>query len=315
MDMEFNFKVELSLPDPGIEWRLCRETLLGTLNSTSGNELFSVRRPQNVVNWNKVSGWLDDCDNGIGHQSCCHVKPEQPPIQGFRVIDTERRCIVFAPLSCEYITLSYVWGATDTSLQATTKNIDYLSTEGYLTGSNLLPQTIDDAITACSKLQLRYLWVDRLCILQDDEPSKKAIHLNAMGVIYNQSYLTIVALAGNNAEYGLPGAHRVKRPAQWTGSTQGIFLIDQIPEYDDCLKQSKWTTRGVFYECCGTSGLRDENYGKVSSPETKVRVPMSSYGDLVRDFTRRDLAYESDILRAFKGILHTEWGLNHLLDD
>lgn len=31
-----------------------------------------------------------------------------------------------------------------------------------------MPRTVADAIVVCRKLRLQYLWVDRLCIIQDD---------------------------------------------------------------------------------------------------------------------------------------------------
>jgi hypothetical protein len=38
-----------------------------------------------------------------------------------------------------------------------------------------LPRTISDTITVCKELGIRYLWVDRLCIRQDDPWSNKVI--------------------------------------------------------------------------------------------------------------------------------------------
>ncbi|OJJ38775.1 hypothetical protein ASPWEDRAFT_104217 [Aspergillus wentii DTO 134E9] len=38
--------------------------------------------------------------------------------------------------------------------------------------SNIQPTTIQDAMTACGKLGIRYLWIDRLCIIQDNLEEK-----------------------------------------------------------------------------------------------------------------------------------------------
>ncbi|RYP08677.1 hypothetical protein DL765_008700 [Monosporascus sp. GIB2] len=55
-----------------------------------------------------------------------------------------------------------------------------------------LPQTLQDAIIATRGLGLKYLWVDALCIIQDDEEdfSRELPH---MAEIYNSAYVTISA--------------------------------------------------------------------------------------------------------------------------
>jgi hypothetical protein len=48
---------------------------------------------------------------------------------------------------------------------------------------------------------LRYLWVDRLCIIQD-EPTHLTEQLQQMASIYANSYFTIIAADGYDANYG-----------------------------------------------------------------------------------------------------------------
>jgi hypothetical protein len=105
-----------------------------------------------------------------------------------------------------------------------------------LGGNSLLPQTIKDAITACKKLQIRNLWVDRLCILQDEEPNTRDLHLNAMGEIYGNSYSTLVAMAGNDAEYGLPGVDSIKQSPKWTGEIQNMYMSVELNPYNEFLR-------------------------------------------------------------------------------
>ncbi|KAK0631047.1 heterokaryon incompatibility protein-domain-containing protein, partial [Bombardia bombarda] len=63
-----------------------------------------------------------------------------------------------------YIILSYVWGHIQT-IQTTAETIGQHKS-GILTAT--LPQTIRDAITVTRKLGVGLLWVDSLCIVQDD---------------------------------------------------------------------------------------------------------------------------------------------------
>ena len=65
-------------------------------------------------------------------------------------------------------------------------------------------KTIEDALRLVSLLGERYLWVDCLCIVQDDLDTKQDF-LNAMGSKYSNAYFTIVAADGHHADHGLRG--------------------------------------------------------------------------------------------------------------
>jgi hypothetical protein len=61
---------------------------------------------------------------------------------------------------------------------------------------------------------LRYLWVDRLCIVQD-EPTHLREQLQQMASIYANSYFTIIAADGYDANYGLPGVDSDSSPRSY----------------------------------------------------------------------------------------------------
>ena len=77
----------------------------------------------------------------------------------------------------------------------------------------VLPRTVRHAIALNRLLGETYLWVDRLCIVQDDESTKSA-QINSMASIYADSYLTIVAAQGDDADAGLHGVSSVTPPHQ-----------------------------------------------------------------------------------------------------
>ncbi|KPM39570.1 hypothetical protein AK830_g7010 [Neonectria ditissima] len=124
-----------------------------------------------------------------------------------RVIDVLQDCVVTLPPSASYVTLSYMWGQRQDRLQATMDNVTMLSQPGSLSTA-VLPRTISDALQACKNLGQRYIWVDRLCVCQDD-PNIKVL-LDLMGAIYHNASFTIVAVDGD-AESGLPGVGETKR--------------------------------------------------------------------------------------------------------
>ncbi len=82
---------------------------------------------------------------------------------------------------------------------------------GALNGTT--SKTIQSAITLSSRMGLHYLWVDALCILQDDDDDDKCTQIGHMGVIYKRALFAIVAGSGRDAEAGLPGLN-LPRPVE-----------------------------------------------------------------------------------------------------
>lgn len=93
----------------------------------------------------------------------------------------------FVPTILEYAALSYMWGGpqrfltTKDSLGARMTRIDFED----------LPGTLRDAVLVCRALGIQWLWVDVLCIVQDD-PQDKLEQVKTMGEVYRSAILTIV---------------------------------------------------------------------------------------------------------------------------
>jgi Heterokaryon incompatibility protein (HET) len=91
----------------------------------------------------------------------------------FRVIDTSDLCIVQQATSCCFAALSYVWGDAE-QLRLLKSNFCDLHQKSTLADlMTSIPLMIRDAIEDCKNLGLNYLWVDVLCIVQDDPEDKK----------------------------------------------------------------------------------------------------------------------------------------------
>lgn len=71
-----------------------------------------------------------------------------------------------------------------------------------------IPKTIRDAIGLVKLLGERYLWVDTLCISQDDSQIKSR-EIDSMAATYANAMLTIVAADGENSGHGLRGLHGI----------------------------------------------------------------------------------------------------------
>jgi hypothetical protein len=72
-----------------------------------------------------------------------------------------------------------------------------------------LPYTIADAITLTRLLGYRHLWIDEYCIDKGSSRHKME-QINRMDEIYKGADLTIVAAAGKDKAYGLPGVNSTK---------------------------------------------------------------------------------------------------------
>ncbi|KAM6516544.1 hypothetical protein FALCPG4_014727 [Fusarium falciforme] len=99
-----------------------------------------------------------------------------------------------------YACLSYCWGKPEFTV-TTLGNL-----KGHLErGIELkdLPQTFQDAVEVARELKVRYLWIDALCIIQDEDDHEDwKRECGNMASIYRNSYLTIAAAWATSANGG-----------------------------------------------------------------------------------------------------------------
>jgi hypothetical protein len=97
----------------------------------------------------------------------------------------------------QYAALSYCWGGPSTNTLRKETYPTLLSDKPIQT----LPRTIQDAIHVTQKLGIRFLWVDSLCIIQDDEDDK-ATQILQMADIYKGAQVTIAASSASGCTKG-----------------------------------------------------------------------------------------------------------------
>jgi hypothetical protein len=97
----------------------------------------------------------------------------------------------------DYIALSYCWGPTANTLTTTKTTLKMRQTAiSELDGE--LPQTLQHAFRLTRLLGIRYLWIDALCIVQDD-PEEWELEAAKMGLIYSNAFLVISAIVSSHA--------------------------------------------------------------------------------------------------------------------
>lgn len=160
-----------------------------------------------------------------------------------RVIDTEEGCLTMIPSwSGRYVSLSYVWPRFNT-LRLIRANSAELHRSGALTHlRDRLPKVIQDAMGVVGSIGERYLWVDALCITQDDTSEKFRL-INAMHKVYGRSSLTIVVATATSPaqDYGIPGIRGTSRTQkQHLEHLEGMDLVTALPDYHVALETTVW---------------------------------------------------------------------------
>ncbi|KAK0613663.1 heterokaryon incompatibility protein-domain-containing protein, partial [Immersiella caudata] len=136
--------------------------------------------------------WVDSCNKS--HHKCKTARPGLPK----RVLDVGtptgggviRLCRSESAPSNDkrYVALSHCWGATPLP-KTLTSNVEERR-EGI--EFSHLPRSFQDAVTVTRSIGIRYLWIDSLCIIQDDQTDWQ-VELSRMADIYNNANLVIAA--------------------------------------------------------------------------------------------------------------------------
>ncbi|KAK3303737.1 heterokaryon incompatibility protein-domain-containing protein [Chaetomium strumarium] len=150
--------------------------------------------PASEEGFSQIRAWLQECETH--HGSAC--RPASPGPLPSRLIDVSHgdHLRLYLPTRdhepiIRYTALSYVWGTDPQPFQTTIASLTpRLSESGFPLSS--LPQTLQDAVRVTQALGIAYLWVDALCIVQDDTADKYA-ELGKMSAIYQGAFVTLVA--------------------------------------------------------------------------------------------------------------------------
>lgn len=204
------------------------------------------------LNYSLYRKWVRDCRHR--HGSECEERKSTERALDLLLIDVNELRLTRAKSSVRYVCLSYVWGGCST-LQVTQATLSrYQQKRGLQPYLHLLPQTVRDAITFVAQFGEKYLWVDSLCIVQDDPYKQEQI--NKMDIVYGYAFLTIVALAGKDANAGLPGVRLGSRLSlRAVATVPGCGVIETRPKransaiLESCYVSRAWTFQEQIMSC------------------------------------------------------------------
>ncbi|KAI1099112.1 HET-domain-containing protein [Jackrogersella minutella] len=154
----------------------------------------------------QVQEWLKECTST--HSMCDFGADAELPTRLLDLSDGGSAGIVKltevkdAPMKTgKYACLSHCWGGEIIENAVTTKQSLNRKKQGISVES--LPQTFQDAIKVTRKLAIRYLWIDSMCILQDnDDQSDWDQESRKMASIYKNALITIAATCSGNSNDG-----------------------------------------------------------------------------------------------------------------
>ncbi|ETS85916.1 hypothetical protein PFICI_03941 [Pestalotiopsis fici W106-1] len=161
----------------------------------------------------RASEWLSYC---VEHDGYC--KPPNPKdfwprrLVNVNLGDEAKDPFLVEPTEpMTYACLSYCWGPNADKVLRTTK--DNIEEHFSAIPFDRIPKSVQDAVKVCRRLNIPYLWVDSLCILQHDD-NEWFVASAEMDRTYFNSHLTIAALEPASCESGFLGQQDFSTPGR-----------------------------------------------------------------------------------------------------
>ncbi|KAK3331307.1 heterokaryon incompatibility protein-domain-containing protein, partial [Apodospora peruviana] len=186
------------------------------------------------------------------------------------------------PLSIPYVALSYCWG--DSQFKTVKSTITTFMRDGLEAAQ--LPVTFQDAITVVLGLGYEHLWIDALCIVQDDRDDW-INESRRMGATYGHAVCTLHAVDSASADGGLI-------PRDSTLALPGVLNTRGWATQETALspRSLMFGLDGVKWEC-------RESAGCTEGQETPPAVPgLKSLFAFFRDWDSLDSAGNSPEFQA-----------------
>ncbi|KAH7116957.1 heterokaryon incompatibility protein-domain-containing protein [Dendryphion nanum] len=284
--------------------------------------------------------WLSDCR---ANHSNCNRPPQVLPTRLLDISydhgDLLIKIVEPNGLKGEYMALSHCWGQSK-GLRSTTHNIDRLKNTGFPWSS--MPKTFRDAVVVCRYLGISYLWIDSLCILQDNKKDWE-VESSKMCDIYGNAELVLAASLASDDNEGFLNSRGTPTlgpfPSKLCGNKENIYVTETPPDIEDPLHKRGWCfqerlvsrrylsfgTDELTWECnvdslCECSGhnasinqldtyrtlfaTRDLDHQQIYECWNKI---------IISPYSTRNLTFNTDTLPALSGI--AKYFMQHLQDE
>lgn len=304
---------------------------------TTPAEVSLATRADTKAVYDQVKSWADACHRL--HSECGNLNWSiRNPTRLLHITSASHVQLVSARQYMglvRYAALSYCWGSPDDEQiqlgRTTDGNFAYRQSRPFPITD--LPATIRDAITMTRGCGLEYIWVDSVCIIQEnvDDWFTEA---NRMHEVYANAYFTICAASVDSASAGLFHTRQA-----WKYSIEPCELATQrisirSSSFKELIEGSTWSSRAwtlqeeylsprivywtpqrMYWSCSRCFMTEGEPPGAPSPPSVPLLSQSSflvasrsgqdlheRWYDLVESFTKRNLTNPKDKFPAISGI-------------
>lgn len=288
--------------------------------------------------WDLIGNWIDNCAQ---NHVKCNQTSQKERWYPTRLLDlrnaTELRVKLIdtteTPPDGPYVSLSHRWHST--SVKKTTQD----TLTAFMNGIDVssLPKTFQDAITVSRNLNVRFLWIDSLCIIQETNDWERESSL--MGHIYANAMCNLSALGATAENGGLffprdaesirplkldiackDGPYDLVHQGFWKSAVDDMDLNLRGWVFQERLLAPRalhFGSEQLFWECrelnaCESypEGLREEiwtrpwkrDYTDTGLSHMPSRKLMMIWHELIEQYTRCSLTMGEDKLVAISGI-------------
>jgi len=295
-------------------------------NSVGDNlPLFSPEIPQcSSEALHLAKSWLKDCENN--HKSCVHSQAPNKLFRPTRLLSVGDAspclCLTSSLPSAEtmrYAALSHCWGDLNDLIRLTKANLIDFQRE---IPPAALCKTFRHAIETTKALGLHFLWIDSICIIQDDA-ADWATEASLMCEVYSCCTISIAASSAVDGNGGCffsrdPGRRwiqpikviRDNSPAEFVLLNTG-FEKQRIE--DTPLSTRAWALQGnvlaprtlhfsssqIYWECREKEACETLPRGYF---QTSILKHMLPWHVIVENYSLRSLTYPEDKLPALAGL-------------
>ena len=194
--------------------------------------------------------WLQECER---RHPKCHLEKGSAvnlplPTRLLEIQQVNKVRLVFGKnilANRKYVTLSHCWGKGH---RVGLRQNTIRSFEGGIP-TNTLSKTFQDAVKITNQLGVRYLWVDSLCIIQDDLQDL-AHEITIIDRIYQGSYCNIAATQASDSEGScfaqrdLMDVRPCKIRSTWNSEPAKTLYCWAPSFWDQSIEESKLISRG-----------------------------------------------------------------------
>ncbi|EWZ32427.1 serine/threonine protein kinase [Fusarium oxysporum f. sp. radicis-lycopersici 26381] len=290
--------------------------------------------PESPERYRLFQKWLYVCDNEHGHarDACSGGCAVQMPTRLIYVGESSEHLEDIKDSGfLRYLALSHCWGGS-TSLSTLTSNIDKFRSE---IPHEQLPINFQEAIKVTRALKIPYLWIDSLCIIQDD-PEDWRREAARMGQVFSNAYCTIAATsaAASNEGFLTPKLNSALSATLKTPEGGLLHISEFMENCNRDLESAPLNTRGwvmqeralsrrtlhftktqVYWEC--GNGLHCERLFKLSNPQSALFADsdfpkailkyykggrITLFQNLYEKYSRLNFSYTSDRPVAILGL-------------